>query len=434
MRVRAGCLPGTASSCFDREAPVRRAVLIGMGIVVALALAVAVLLQPACGGRNRAQTGAGDTTITLAAAQRASQPVVEITIAAVGDVMVHKTILRAADAAGPGSSYDFKPMFAAVAPYLRMPDYTVVNLETVLAGPQFGYTGYPKFNTPGELADALADAGVDLCATANNHAIDRGYSGVVNTLDRLDKAGLAHVGTYRTAEEEKSSQPFIVDIKGVKVAFINYTEELNSVRLPAGCVVKVMDSPWQVAVEADAARKAGADVVIAILHWGRENWTRPEGDQISDALGSADFPGLLPLYVDVILGSHPHVLEPAAGIRRKSASGSRNAYVVYSMGNFCSNMEGSHTDSGAIVYVHIKKMGPSVEVTGLSYMGVYMQHDGSGPGKFSVEPLLSGVAPAPGTSLSTRQQRRLDSAWEFLNYMYYRPEANIVPLDPTELP
>ena len=103
-----------------------------------------------------------------------------------------------------------------------MADYAVANLETRLAGPEFGYSGYPLFNSPGELAYALKYAGFDLVGTANNHSFDMGWEGIVNTLDQLDAARLSHVGTYRSMKEKAT--PFIVDISGIKVAFLNYTD------------------------------------------------------------------------------------------------------------------------------------------------------------------------------------------------------------------
>ncbi len=106
-------------------------------------------------------------------------------------------------------SYDFWPVFKPIATYLAMADYAVANLETRLAGPEFGYSGYPLFNSPDELAHALKYAGFDLVGTANNHSFDMGWEGIVGTLDRLDAAGVSHVGTYRSMEEKET--PFIVE-------------------------------------------------------------------------------------------------------------------------------------------------------------------------------------------------------------------------------
>ena len=427
----------------------RRVLLIGAAVIAALLLCLAVIVQTACAPDNSqhlpgAVTSSGpaaqsSTTSTAAAASTsatasgaAAQPTVDITIAAVGDVMVHTATRLSAWNLGNGVAYDFKPMFAAIAPYLRRADYTVCNLETRMAGGGLPYTGYPRFNAPDELADALAYAGVDLCATANNHSADKGWPGIVNTLKRLDAVGIAHIGTYRNPKDK--AVPFIADIKGIKVAFINYTDYLNERTPPAAWTVNFLKDPRQVAADAQAARKAGADIIIAFLHWGREWAILPNDEQTSYALGSRRYPGLLAEGVDVILGAHPHVPQDAIGIRREYASGSRNKYVVYSMGNFLSDMTTPHADSGVIVYVNIRKTGERVEVTGLRYMGVYMQQSGGYPPKLVIEPLLPGVEPAPGYPIGVTLQRHLDSIWGYITRRYYHPDMNILPFDPSERP
>ncbi len=197
-------------------------------------------------------------------------------------------------------------------------------------------------------------------ATANNHAMDKDWAGLVNTLERLDEAGLAHVGTYRSADEKAASDPLIVDIKGIKVAFINYTESVNGIKTPVEHQAYALDylrSPSQVVEEAAAAREAGAEVVIAVLHWGPEYVTKPSAEQVGMAQGDEDFAGLLASGVDVILGSHPHVVQPAVCVKQQTPDGVKNTYVVYSLGNIVSGMNSWRTLSGAIVYVHIKKTG-----------------------------------------------------------------------------
>jgi poly-gamma-glutamate capsule biosynthesis protein CapA/YwtB (metallophosphatase superfamily) len=367
------------------------------------------------------------SSTTVSEGTTSTAPPVEITIAAVGDVMVHKLTLRVARyAAGKAGGYDFKPMVASVAPYLSRADYTVCNLETVMAGSGYGYTGYPQFNSPAELTQALTLCGIDLCATANNHSLDKGLAGVLGTLDRLDQAGIAHVGTYRSPKEK--ADPFIVNIKGIKVAFINYTNMVNQGPSPNDYSINYLSDPKTAAAEAKAARAAGAEVVIAILHWGREYSPSPSRLQTTWAQGSASYPGLLADGVDVILGSHPHVVQTAVGVRQDSTSGPKNTYVVYSMGNFLSDMSTPPKDRGAIVYVQIKKTGQKVEVTGLSYMGVMIDKVGSYVRELCVVPVLPGVEPAPGTSVSAKRQQRIDSVWAYLTDLLDNPDANIAPL------
>lgn len=411
-----------------------------LALAAIAALVLLVLGLVACTDRPG---GAAEPAETAQAAETApaattttTEPVVYITIAAIGDVMCHTDVRKAALVPGTDEEYDFRPMFALVAPYLRAADYTVANLETRLAGDNLAFTGYPRFNSPGALADALAWSGVDLVGTANNHTLDKRWWGVVNTLNRLDEAGIAHVGTHRSPEEKEAGSPLLVDIKGIKVAFINYTDYLNEFTPPRehrDYCVNFLKRPEQVAEEAATAREKGADLVIALLHWGREYRTWPYKTEVECAEGSDDYPGLLAQGVDVILGCHPHVCQPIVRVARDAEVGVKNAYVIYSLGNFLSGMEGRHTQGGVIVYLHIQKTASQVDVTGLEYMGVYVQNYGPYPRKMRILPVLPGVELEAGVWVDARDQQRMDWVWQDLSEMYDRPERNIAPLDPAEL-
>ncbi|HEY5530318.1 MAG TPA: CapA family protein, partial [Thermoleophilia bacterium] len=205
-------------------------------------------------------------------------PAVRIRIAAVGDVLTHLQIIDSARDYRTGG-YDFAPIFAPIAPYLSAADYTIANLETRLAGAGEGFSGYPLLNSPDELAAGLKSAGIDLLATANNHSLDQGWEGVLATLDTVEAAGLAHVGTYRSRGER--DVPFVVGVSGIKLAFLNYTAETNGLPLPRGreFAVGVLD-PLTVAGDVRAARARGAELVIAILHYGNEYARIPSGSQV----------------------------------------------------------------------------------------------------------------------------------------------------------
>ena len=380
--------------------------------------------------RASAQDSASATTTTT------TEPVVDITIAAVGDIMCHKEVREAALVPGTKDEYDFRPIFSLIAPYLRAADYTVGNLETRLAGDNLAFTSYPRFNSPGALADALTWSGVDLVSTANNHTLDKRWWGVENTLNRLDEAGIAHVGTHRSQAEKDAGSPLLVDIKGIKVAFINYTDYLNEFTPPRehkAYAVNFYRKPDKIAEEAALARQKGADLVIAMLHWGREYRTWPDDTEVEFAQGSEDYPGLLASGVDVILGGHPHVCQPIVHVVRDGEVGVKNAYVIYSLGNFVSGMEGRHTQGGVIVYLHIRKTGSEVDVTGIDYMGVYVQNYGPYPRKMRILPLLPGLDLGEGVWVDARDQQRIGWVWADLTEMYDHPEQNVVPVDPAEL-
>ncbi len=356
-----------------------------------------------------------------------TEPPIEVTIAAVGDVLSHMPIVNSAKVAD-ADSYDFRPVFAPVAPYISEADYAVANLETRLAGAEFGYSGYPLFNSPDSLAHALKVAGFDLLATANNHSLDYGWEGITNTLETLEASGLAHVGTYRSIEEKAA--PFVVDIKGVKVAFLNYTSYLNGLDPPQeheDYAVNTLDVD-AVGREAMLARMWGADIVIALLHYGDEYEREPSEAQVevSEAILSRG--------VDVILGSHPHVVQPIGHFFDFASWRVNDKYVVYSMGNFVSAQRWRYSDSGIIAYVHIEKKGIRAYVTGISYLPVYVQRSvGADLVNYRVLPVLPGSSPDTDTALATADEERMAQVWNEVRDALYRPDEGIAPLDPQEL-
>jgi poly-gamma-glutamate synthesis protein (capsule biosynthesis protein) len=324
--------------------------------------------------------------------------------------------------------YDFWPIFAPVAPYLARADYAVANLETRLAGAEVGYSGYPLFNSPVGLANALKGAGIDLVTTANNHSMDMGWEGIVGTLDRLDNLGLAHVGTYRSMKERET--PFIVNIQGIKVAFLNYTELLNGPAVPEekkAYAVNILD-PDVVAQDAMLARMWGADVVIALLHYGYEYEREPSDAQIEISKE------ILSRGVDVILGSHAHVVQPIEHVFEYENWRVNDRYVVYSLGNFVSAQRERYQDSGLIAYVHLEKKGLRTYVTGISYLPVYVQRStGQTPVRYRVLPVLPWAEPASDVPITAADEERMTQVWEELRDILYRPDEDIRPLNPGDL-
>ncbi len=258
-----------------------------------------------------------------------------------GDAMQHKAQIDAA-ARGRGV-YDYSGCFDAVAPYIDAADYAVINLETPLGGEP--YTGYPCFSAPDAYLDALSDAGFDLMLTANNHTLDKRDRGLLRTLDRLDDAGVAHIGTYRNREERDSVHPLLRDVNGFRLAFLNYTYGTNGITLRSEAVVDYIDRGI-IKSDIEKARAAGAEIVAVCIHWGIEYDLLPSASQKS----LADY--IVSCGADLIIGGHPHVIQPME--MRKSADG-RNVLVVYSLGNFISNMKTRDTRGGALVKVKLDR-------------------------------------------------------------------------------
>jgi poly-gamma-glutamate capsule biosynthesis protein CapA/YwtB (metallophosphatase superfamily) len=352
---------------------------------------------------------------------------IRITIAAMGDVLPQMPIVNSVHDPITGS-YDFGSVFAPIAPYLAKADYTVANLETRLAGPEAGYSGYPLLNSPAELAFALKAAGVDMVATANNHSLDQGWDGITGTLDRLDSAGLAHVGTYRSMQERQT--PFIADIHGIRVAFLNYTASLNGLIPPKeqeAYAVNILD-PDVVAEDAATAHLWGADVVVAMLHYGNEYEREPSQEQLEISQE------ILSRGVDVIIGSHPHVVQPIAHVVQYASWTVTDRYVAYSLGNFVSAQRWRYSDSGLVAYLHMEKRGLRTFVTGVSYLPVYVQRAAEvAPVQYRVLPVLPGLEPKTDIPLTDAEKQRMAEVWEELRVQLYRPDENIAPLDPADL-
>lgn len=262
-----------------------------------------------------------------------------IRIAVVGDLMCHTSQYMAAKTA---HGYDFRPSFQAVKPYLSAADLCFGNLETVTAGESEKFTGYPTFNTPVEYLDALSDAGFDVLTTANNHSLDRRFTGVERTIDALEARGLMHTGTARTADER--SRPLIVTVKGLRLGILAYTYGTNGIPMPPGkpFAVNLIDT-LVMAEDIKRVQGEGAEAIAVFLHWGLEYERQPNAAQQT----VAEF--LSRNGVTLIMGSHPHVLQPAGWL----GTPGQGSLVIYSLGNFFSGQRRAFTDAGIILQLNL---------------------------------------------------------------------------------
>jgi len=282
------------------------------------ALAGVAVLAAACSG-SPPQSGPAPTPFPESSSAAASAaPEGSFSVVATGDVLIHPALTEQAEADGHGK-IDYRPLLAGIKPLISGADLGICHLETPLAPEGGPYSGYPSFSAPPEIADAIKDTGYDTCSTSSNHTIDQGADGVKRTLDKLDEAGIKHTGSARSAAE--AAKPLILDVHGVKVAQVSYAFGFNGIKVPAG-------KPWlanqidvdDVLAAARKAREAGAQVVIASLHWGVEYQHDPTAEQRSQAkkiLASDD--------VDLIIGHHAHVVQPFEKIGGK--------WVAYGLGN-----------------------------------------------------------------------------------------------------
>ena len=291
---------------------------------------------------------------------------ITFTFTALGDTLCHNTQYWDAYNKQTGI-YDFSYVYDDIRSYTEASDITISSLETTFAGEDRGYSNYPTFNTPDSLATALKGIGIDIISTAGNHALDYGYSGLCRSIDVLNNAGLSHLGTYKSAEEQE--QILIKDVKGVKIAFINYTYGTNGIPVPSGkeYCVNLIDKEL-IKKQIAQAKEAKVDMIVACMHWGTEYRTTANSEQKE----LADF--LFKNGVDVIIGNHPHVLEPMEKRTVTLDDGTiKDCFVVYALGNFTADQREEITRDSAILNLTITKNSDGkISIDKVNYVPIYM--------------------------------------------------------------
>ena len=293
-----------------------------------------------------------------------------VRIAAVGDVMAHRLQLVAAW--NPACKcHDFRPVFAQVKDVLSGADLAIGNFETTLPGKDF--TGYPRFGSPDALAVALADAGFDVLTTVNNHAIDRDGEGIVRTLEVLKKLGLTRLGTFADDADYARRRVTMVERGGLRIAMLAYTEMTNMIPTPVGVHVNRI-SPELVTEDLALARRKKPDVIMVFFHFGEQYQREPNARQRA-TVELAFREG-----ADVVLGSHPHVLQPYELRTIKDRFGrEKPRLVAWSLGNFVSNYRMRFADGSAILHFSLVRDAAGVTVPAdVSYTPIwtYGERDG----------------------------------------------------------
>ena len=291
---------------------------------------------------------------------------ITFTMTALGDSLCHNTQYWDAYNKETGE-YDFSYVYENISNYTQSSDITIGSLETTFAGEDKGYSNYPTFNTPDSLATALKNIGVDVISLAGNHALDYGYTGLCRTIDIFDNLGISHLGTYKTAEEQEKI--LIKDVKGVKIAFINYTYGTNGIPVPTGkeYCVNLIDKTL-INKQIQQAKKQNVDIIVACMHWGTEYRTTANSEQ--EELANYLFEN----GVDIILGNHPHVLEPMEKRTITLADGTeKEVFVVYALGNFTADQRDEITRDSAILNLTItKNPDDKISIDKVDYVPIYM--------------------------------------------------------------
>ena len=345
--------------------------------IFALALAAAAVLMVAISMDKRPASSdpeVASTTISTTVPTE-TEPVTEpteppiekestFTLSATGDILMHVAVINTGKTS---DGYNFDSIFTYFNDYVSAADLAIGNLETTLAGTGNGYqySGYPRFNCPDEIVDGMKNAGFDLLLTANNHAYDTSTTGLNRTVEVVREKGLLNLGTKKTEDEPNF---LVVEENGIKLGLACYTYETNTSaakKAPNGLTMKTADAPlmntfdysnldlfYQEIRESKAAMDSqGADAMILFIHWGNEYQTKQNKTQAAIAQKLCD------LGVDVIIGGHPHVVQPV-DLLESTTDENHKTVCLYSMGNAVSNqriknmnLKTGHTEDGVLFSV-----------------------------------------------------------------------------------
>lgn len=336
-------------------------------IILVIALFVLIKLPSLIGKQKKEVSNKSKETST----EITKEPTT-IHMAVIGDIMSHSTNFKNAYSSA-SKDYDFSNVFKNIKSKISDADIAIGNLETSFAGPQRGYSGYPTFSTPDALATNLKDLGIDLLSTANNHCMDKGYTGLTRTLDILDKVKIEHAGTSRSEDEQNTV--VIKDVNCIKIAFLSYTYGTNGITVPSDKKYSVnMIDKELIKKHLDAAKEKNPDLICVNMHWGIEYQLKEnkEQDQLADFLFENG--------VDCIFGSHPHVLQPMKKQTITLEDGTtKDGFVIYSLGNFMSGQIYAHTKSTVILDIQVTKNSEDkISIDSINYTPVYLYDKGAG--------------------------------------------------------
>jgi len=359
--------------------------LVGLGLVLSGCATTGVVpasptTPSAAANVTSAATASPSTSATPSASTSALRTV---TLVANGDLLWHNTVWMSAQAeakrTGKGiDGFDFDPMFAALKPIISAADVAICHEEVPFSAKGGPYKNYPVFAAPPQIATWIQSMGWDACTNASNHSVDAGVTGLFRTDTFLDQAGVAHVGTFRSAAE-RAVPVIYTTSSGVRVGIVSGTYGLNGFTLPSDqkWAVSFM-TPDNILAQAKAARQAGADIVVVDMHDGNEYQVQPSAEQVSLAktLTASDD-------VDLVIGEHVHVIQPITKVNGK--------WVVYGMGNLVAQQLTTQprTYEGMTVrFTFTGTLGSRYTVSKAEYIGTYVTNGDP----IRVYPVVSSLA------------------------------------------
>lgn len=272
----------------------------------------------------------------------------KVTIGATGDILIHKRVYNKAKMKD-GTGYDFSYMLSEAKKLFKKEHLIIVNQESIIAGEEIGLSDFPHFNSPIEIGYQLKDMNVDIVNIANNHIMDRGEEGVLKSIENWEKIGLPYVGANKSVEDQETLR--IIHKNGLRVCFLSYTRSSGTVKRPANKrylsnEFADVGVKWLRRIIDRIHRENLADVVVMSIHFGKEYQMLPTSYQLETASNIAD------AGADIIIGHHPHVLQPPAFL---VDSKGRNVFAAYSLGNFFSGQKGLYRQIGAYMTIDVEK-------------------------------------------------------------------------------
>ena len=266
------------------------------------------------------------------------------TFTAVGDNLIHDTVYEQAQARTNDGSYDFSYDYAEIKKYIEEPDVAILNQETIIST-EHQVSSYPMFNSPPELGQEMIDTGFDVFNIATNHSLDKGESGLISTINYWKEKGVITTGAYLNDADFKIP---VNEVNGIKIAYLGFTEQTNGLKLPADSEVVLVLAKDEALLESKIHQaKQMADVVIVNAHWGEEYTHEPTASEKQMAQKLCDWGA------DVVIGNHPHVIQPVEFIT--STDGSHTMLCAYSLGNFISAQRKQATMLGGMLNFTVVK-------------------------------------------------------------------------------
>ena len=280
----------------------------------------------------------------------------KMSLVAVGDTLIHGAVFG--DAQTGANTYDFSGMIADVKPLIEKYDIKYFNQESIIGGKNLGVSHYPMFNSPDEIGDNMVDLGFNMVTTANNHTFDKGEAGILYTNEYWKNKGIVHAGTYSSQEERDKVK--VYEQNGIKYGLLSYTTVTNGMKAPQGKEYLVNVYSDELAKQdIEGLKNEGVDVIIVAMHWGEEYIVDPVEEQKDIAKYLSD------LGVNLIIGTHPHIIEPVGYIN--------DTLVIYSLGNFISGQSPMGIDKivGLMVGMDIIVKDNKVTFNNIDYKLLY---------------------------------------------------------------